>query len=202
MTNQANAMHEKYPDTHHDTYSKTLFGFWLYILSDFMLFATFFAVYVVLRKSTYGGLTQADIFNVPFNFAQTLVLLTSAFTIGIANIYVHKSHKIKTIFWMAITFALGLSFLILHSVDISRLMEMGYNWQRSAFLSAFYNLIGMHGIHTIFGLLWMIVLLVPVFRHGLTKTSVRRLSCLTMFWQFLNLVWLFIFTLVYLVGAN
>lgn len=202
MTHSNSSHHEAYPDGHHDVYSKTIFGFWVYLLTDFMLFATIFATYAVLYKSTYGGPSAKELFYIPFTLVQTLLLLFTSLTSGLGGIFAHRRGKNKTIVFFLITFLLGLAFMWMEYTEFSRLINSGNSWQRSAFLSAFFTLVGTHGLHMIFGLLWIIVLIVPVFKEGITAVSVKRLTCLRMFWQFLNIVWVFIFTIVYLLGVS
>lgn len=186
--------HESYPDTHHDPYSRTVFGFWLYLLTDFILFGALFAVYAVLRNSTFGGPSAKDLFQLSFLTIQTLVLLTSSFTAGLAGAAAHRKHKNHTILFFAITFLLGLIFMGMEMSELLRLVQGGNGWQRSAFLSAYFTIVGTHGIHMLFALLWVIVLIIPVLREGITLVSLRRLMCLKLFWQFLNIVWIFIFS--------
>lgn len=201
MTRSNAIVHEKYPDSHHDAYSKTVFGFWLYIISDFMLFATLFATYAVLRNSTFGGPASRDLFHLPITLFQTLVLLCSSFTIGLTGASAHRRNKSYTIAFAGITLLLGVIFIWMECIELSRLMVAGNSWQKSAFLSAFFTLIGTHGIHLLFGMLWIIVLIVPVVLSGVTPVSIKRITCLRMFWQFLNVIWIFIFTIVYLMGV-
>lgn len=185
---------EAYPDTHHDVYSRTVFGFWLYILSDFILFGALFATFAVLKHSTFGGPSARDLFDLPFIFVQALVLLTSSFTAGLGGASAHRKNKKLTIIFFGITFLLGLLFMGLEVSDLNRLIQSGNSWQRSGFLSAYFTLVGTHAVHMIFALIWVIVLIVPVWREGMTLPSLRRLTCLRMFWQFLNIVWVFIFS--------
>ncbi|MEM7175253.1 MAG: cytochrome c oxidase subunit 3 [Chlamydiota bacterium] len=201
MTKSAATYREKYPDSHHDTYSKTVFGFWLYLLSDFMLFATLFATYAVLRNSTFGGPSSHDLLHLPITLFQTLILLCSSFTIGLTGAAAHRRNKSYTIAFASITFLLGAVFLWMECIELSRLIAAGYGWQRSAFLSAFFTLIGTYGLHILFGLLWIAILILPVCFSGVTPVSIKRLTCLRMFWQFLNIIWVFIFTIVYLMGV-
>ena len=194
------AAHEHFPDTHHDPYSTTVFGFWVYLLTDFMMFATFFATYAVLRNGTAGGPSAHELFHLPFTLIQTLVLLFGTFASGLGKVAAHRRQKYWTIAFFGITFLCGAVFMGLEFTELTALVKSGNGWDRSAFLSAFFTLVGTHGLHVIFGLLWIIVLLLPVWRHGITPVSMRRLSCLSLFWQFLNLVWVFIFSFVYLLG--
>jgi cytochrome o ubiquinol oxidase subunit III len=200
MTDATHVEHEASPDTHHDIYSRTIFGFWLYLLTDFILFASFFATYAVLYKGTYGGPSVAGLFDLPFVLIQTCILLTSSFTAGLAGAFAHRKEKNRTILLFILTFILGFVFTWMEWIEFRHLIEDGNSWQRSAFLSAFFSLVGTHGAHMLFAMLWTIVLLIPVFREGLTLVSIRRLTCLRMFWQFINVVWVFIFTMVYMGG--
>ena len=188
-------------DAHEETYSKTVFGFWVYLLTDFVLFGTLFATYVVLRSGTYGGPSPKDLFNLPYTLIQTLILLISSFTSGLAGAMAHKGSKNWTVILFGITFLLGIIFMGMEWGEFSRFIGAGASWKRSAFLSAYFTLIGTHGVHMLFGLLWILVFIVPVVREGLTPVSVRRLTCLRMFWQFLNIIWIFIFSIVYLLGG-
>lgn len=202
MKNSSPIVHETHPDPHHDLYSKTVMGFWIYILTDFVLFAAFFACFAVLSKSTYGGPGAKELFTLPFGMAQTMILLSCAFTSGLGSVAAHRKDARSTVVFFTLTFLLGIAFAWLEFSDFSRLVHSGNGWQRSAFLSAYFTLVGTHAIHILFGLLWIIVLLIPVLREGITSDSIRRLTCLRMFWQFLNIVWVFIFTFIYFMGRG
>lgn len=193
--------HEAYPDTHHDVYSKTVFGFWIYLLSDFMLFATLFAAYAVLHKSTFGGPSGEELFNLPRTLIQTLILLTSAFTVGLGGAMAHRKNKWGTFSFFLVTFILGIAFIWMMGTEFTYLSAQGHNWKSNAFLSMFYTLIGIHGLHLIIAILWIPILMIPMFREGITLISIKRFTCLRMFWQFLNIIWIFIFNLVYLLGV-
>jgi len=196
------SVHENYPDPHHDVYSKTVFGFWVYIVTDFMMFAVLFATYDVLHNKTFGGPSSRELFNLPYTLIQTLILLVSTFTCGVGGVLAHRGNKNGTIAFFGITFLLGIAFMWMQLGEFAHLMGEGNNWQGSAFLSMFFTLVGTFGVHMIFALLWVIVLIVPVCLHGLTPVNIKRLTCLRMFWQFLNIVWIFIFTVVYLWGVK
>lgn len=193
--------HETFPDPHHDVYSRTTFGFWLYLLTDFVLFGTLFATYAVLAHSTYGGPCIRDIYDLPFTLAPVLILLTSSLTVGLGAAMAHRKNIKWTIALFGITFLLGVLFTGMEFYDFVRLINEGYSWDKSAFLSAYFTLVGTHSVHMIFALLWVIVLILPVVREGITHVSLRRLTCLKMFWQFLNIIWVFIFSFVYLLGG-
>jgi len=193
---------KRYPDAYHDAYSKTVFGFWVYLLTDFILFGTLFASYSVLHNSTFGGPSARELFHLPCALVQTLILLVSSFTIGLAGASAHRRDKNWTLLLFGITFLLGIAFVGMQIAEFDRLINGGNSWQKSAFLSAYFTLVGTHGIHMLFAILWVIVLVLPVWRQGITPVDIRRLTCLKMFWQFLNIIWVFIFSFVYLMGVK
>lgn len=184
-----------------DADSKTIFGFWVYLMTDCVLFAILFATFAVLRGNTFGGPGGRELFSLPFVLTETLILLTSSFTCGLAMLAVHRGARKQVLVWFAITFLLGVFFLSMELTEFSHLAREGNSWRRSGFLSAFFTLVGTHGLHIVTGLLWMAVLLVKTLRGGLVRATVRRLTMLSLFWHFLDIVWIFIFTIVYLMGA-
>ncbi len=192
---------ESIPDIHNDVYSKTIMGFWLYLITDFMLFATLFAVYAVLHKNNFGGPTTQDIINIKYVMIETLVLLVCSFTIGLAGACAHRKKKGWTIALFFVTFVFGALFMCMQFYEFVGYVKMGASWQRSGFLSAFFTVVGTFWVHIIIGVLWIIVFTVPVCIQGLTDVNVKRLTCLRMFWQFLSIVWAFIFSIVYLIGV-
>ena len=179
---------------------KVNFGFWVYLMTDLIMFAALFAVYAVLRNNTFGGITIRDIFNPPFVLIETLLLLTSSFTSGLGLLFARAGDKNKTIVLFATTFLLGAGFLAMELSEFSRLILDGNSFQRSAFLSSFFTLVGTHGLHITVGLLWMGILIVQILRRGLRKSYIQKLTLLTLFWHFLDIVWIFIFTIVYLMA--
>ncbi len=194
--------HEVYPDPHHDVYSKTIFGFWIYLLTDFVLFGILFATYAVLQDSTFQGPSAKDLFNPSYNLVQTLILLTSSLTVAFGGAFAHRRKKGMTIVFFVLTFILGLIFADMQYHEFSHVIQLGYSWKTSAFLSAYFTLVFTHTIHILVGLLWIIVLIIPVCVYKVTNESVKRLTCMRMFWQFLNIVWIFIFTMIYLLGVK
>jgi len=186
---------------HHEVHSKTVFGFWVYIMTDCILFSCLFATYLVLQNGTFGGPSSRDLFDLRFALIETILLLTSSFTSGLAMLSVPERNTKKLVAWFAVTFLLGASFVAMEITEFTHFVQDGHSWEKSAFLSAFFTLVGTHGLHVSTGLLWMIILIVPVMRHGLTPVSLKRLTCLRLFWHFLDVVWIFIFTLVYLMGV-
>lgn len=186
---------------HSQTNSKTFFGFWVYLMTDCVLFASLFATFAVLRNNTFGGPEGGELFSLPFVLTETLLLLTSSFTCGLAMLALHRLNKKQVMAWFSVTYALGLAFLIMEISEFRHLYNEGNSWRRSGFLSSFFTLVATHGLHITIGLLWMIVALVYLQRRGLTPFIKRRLMMLSMFWHFLDVIWIFIFTIVYLIGA-
>lgn len=189
------------PDPHQDTYSKTVLGFWIYLMTDCLLFATLFCTYAVLHNNTFGGPSSRDIFDLSTAFIETMILLFSSVTCGFAVLSSLRNDKIKAVAWLAASFALGASFVALELREFTHLVHEGNSWQRSAFLSSFFTLVGTHGLHVSIGLLWMAVMIAQVFLEGVTVFTFRRLVVFSMFWHFLDVVWIFIFTFVYLMGV-
>lgn len=179
---------------------KTVFGFWLYLMTDCVLFASLFATYAVLRSSTFGGPGGEALFSPNFALAETLILLTSSFTCGLGILAARRGQVRQVLILLGMTFALGLAFLGLEIHEFSHLYAEGDSWRRSGFLSAFFTLVGTHGLHITTGLLWMGVMLPRVRNGGLGRTNLRQLTMLSMFWHFLDVIWIFIFTVVYMMG--
>ena len=180
---------------------KNMLGFWIYIMTDCVLFATLFATFAVLRNNTFGGPPGRELFSLPSVLAETLILLTSSFTCGLAILASHKKDKTQVLGWLGLTFMLGLSFLFIELNEFHRLAIEGNSWHRSGFLSAFFTLVGTHGLHITIGLFWMALTMVKITQKGLTSSLVRKLTLLSLFWHFLDIIWIFIFTIVYMVGA-
>lgn len=181
--------------------SVTVFGFWIYLMTDCILFATIFATYAVLVDSVAGGPSGAQIFELPYVLIETFCLLVSSITYGFAMLAMHRGDKQKLLGWLAVTFLLGLAFIGLEINEFHKLISEGFGPNRSAFLSGFFTLVGTHGLHVICGLLWMAVLMFQVRAKGLTDTNQTRLRCLSLFWHFLDVVWICVFTVVYLMGV-
>lgn len=177
---------------------RTMFGFWIYLMTDLLMFAILFAVFAVLRNSTDGGPGAVDLLNPDLAFVETLLLLASSFTVGIGLIAAKQYKKTQTIVWFGLTFLLGAAFLAIELYEFYELVHAGHTMQSNAFLSAFFVLLGTHGLHIISGLLWIAVIFVFIAKRGLTHSTVRKLALLSLFWHFLDIVWIFIFTVVYL----
>lgn len=179
---------------------KHVFGFWVYLMTDLVIFAVLFAAYAVLQSNTFGGPTAQTLFSLPTALADTLILLTSSFTCGLAMLAAERKKANQTIAWLAVTFVLGATFLALELSEFSRFVGMGASWQTSAFLSSFFTLVGTHGLHISVGLLWILVAIVQIKMRGLTPSITSKISRFALFWHFLDIVWIFIFTMVYLLG--
>ncbi|WP_330925597.1 cytochrome o ubiquinol oxidase subunit III [Candidatus Sororendozoicomonas aggregata] len=188
-------------DDHSHDDSKTTFGFWVYLLSDCILFASIFATYAVLHENTFGGPGAKELFDMFFVLVETIILLTSSFTYGLAILAMHRGKKRQVLGWLVYTFLLGVAFLGMELYEFHHLVESGNSWQRSAFLSSFFTLVGTHGLHVFCGLIWMMIMMIQVRQHGLNNRNATRLTCLSLFWHFLDIIWICVFTIVYLMGA-
>lgn len=177
------------------------FGFWVYLMTDCVLFASLFAVYAVLHNNVVDGPSGADIFSLPYVLIETLALLTSSFTCGLAILAARQGLRRQVMIWLGVTCVLGLLFLGMELTEFHRLAAEGNSWRRSGFLSAFFTLVGTHGAHITVGLLWIAVLGGQLWHRGLTENTQRRLILFSLFWHFLDVVWIFIFSLVYLMGV-
>jgi cytochrome o ubiquinol oxidase subunit III len=185
----------------HHTENGTLLGFWIYLMSDCLVFACLFAMYAVLGRSYAGGPTGAQLFDLPLVAVNTSLLLLSSITYGFAMIEMQGSRLGGTLAWLAVTGLLGAGFIGIELHEFAHLIHEGAGPQRSAFLSSFFTLVGTHGLHVTFGLVWLAVLLVQLGQRGLIPENRRRLLCLSMFWHFLDVVWIGVFTFVYLMGV-
>jgi cytochrome o ubiquinol oxidase subunit 3 len=187
-------------EAHHPEGS-TMLGFWLYIMSDCLIFAVLFATYAVLSRSYAAGPSPADLFELPIVAVNTSMLLFSSITYGFAMLAMEKGSMRPTLIWLAVTGVFGATFIGLELSEFWHLIQEGAGPQRSAFLSAFFTLVGTHGLHVTVGIVWLITLMVQVRMHGLIVENRRRLMCLSMFWHFLDVVWIGVFSLVYLIGV-
>ena len=190
-----------YDDGSHHPQQGTLLGFWLYLMSDLLIFAILFATHAVLGRSYAAGPSGADLFDLPLVAVNTGLLLVSSITYGMAMIAMQHGRQANVLRWLAVTGVLGLGFLSLELYEFAHLIGEGAGPQRSAFLSSFFTLVGTHGLHVAFGCVWLFTLMTQVRRHGLTRENKRRLVCLSMFWHFLDVVWIAVFTFVYLMGV-
>lgn len=179
----------------------TKLGFWIYLMTDCVLFGALFATYIVLSGNTHGGVAGRDIFDMPFVLTETLILLTSSFICGLTMLAVAQKRKRLTLAGLSGVALLGVAFLTLELIEFTHLAGEGNSWQASAFLSAFFTLVGTHGLHIAIGLLWLVVIGWQVAHRGFTAGVSRRLSLFGLFWHFLDVIWIFIFTIVYLIGV-
>jgi len=186
---------------HPDTAANQAFGFWIYLMTDLVLFASIFATFAVLSRSYAGGPTGKELFNLRYLFVETMFLLFSSATYGLAVLALHNDRKNRVQVWLVVTFLLGSGFICMEINEFYRMILAGNGPQRSAFLSAFFTLVGTHGSHVTCGLIWMAVMMGQVMIKGLTTPVRSRLMRLSMFWHFLDIVWIGIFTIVYLMGV-
>jgi cytochrome o ubiquinol oxidase subunit 3 len=200
LPGQPSALRFHLSEEHHPQ-NGTLLGFWLYLMSDCLVFASLFAVYGVLGRNYAGGPTGAQIFELPVVALNTAFLLLSSITYGFAMLEMQRNGKRAMLAWLAVTGLLGACFLFLELREFSHLIAIGAGPQRSAFLSSFFTLVGTHGLHVTFGIVWLITLMVQVGKKGLIAENKRRLMCLSMFWHFLDVVWIGVFSFVYLMGV-
>ena len=184
-----------------DADNRTVFGFWVYLMTDCVLFGSLFATYAVLHQNTYGGPSGKDLFELPYVLVETLLLLTSSFTAGVAILAAKAGRKKQVIGWLIATFLLGLSFLVMELVEFHEILSSGYSWETSGFLTSFFTLVATHGAHITIGLIWIGVMIWRVWKLGVSQNNLRRLMIFSLFWHFLDVVWIFIFTIVYLMGV-
>ena len=189
---------------HHDDTDITVFGFWTYLMSDLILFGTLFIAFAVLSSHVPMGTPSAkELFGESLGFVltETFALLISSVTFGFAVLASYKKNVGQVLAWLAITWLFGASFIGMELYEFSHLVHEGHGPTTSAFLSAFFTLVGTHGIHVTSGLVWMILLMVQIKKNGLTLANTRRLACLSLFWHFLDIVWICVFSVVYLMGV-
>ncbi|HVF93121.1 MAG TPA: cytochrome o ubiquinol oxidase subunit III [Sphingomonas sp.] len=187
-------------EPHHPEGSSTMLGFWMYLMSDCLIFAMLFATYGVLGTSYAGGPGPRELFDLPLVALNTSMLLFSSITYGFAMLAMSDGKQRATQAWLAVTGLFGAAFLGIELYEFAHLIHEGAGPQRSAFLSSFFTLVGTHGLHVTFGLVWLVVLMVQVQAKGLISANRRRLMCLSLFWHFLDVIWIGVFTFVYLLG--
>jgi cytochrome o ubiquinol oxidase subunit 3 len=205
MTQQTHAETTEAPqfylkDDHHPEGSTNL-GFWLYLMSDCLIFAMLFATHAVVGRNYAAGPSPADLFDLKLVAINTAMLLFSSITYGLAMLQMERNAKAETLFWLGITGLFGLAFLGIELYEFSHMLAEGAGPTRSAFLSSFYTLVGTHGLHVTFGVLWLVTLMFQIGKHGLIPENRRRLMCLSMFWHFLDVIWICVFSFVYLMGV-
>lgn len=197
----------KAPSTHrmpleytHEEDALRIFGFWIFLATDLLLFASLFATYSVLYRHVGHGPGPLQIFDVTGFSAETFILLTSSFTCGLSTYSMHRGQKGWMMAWMAVTILLGISFISFELTEFVGDVAQGATLQTSAFLSAFFTLVGTHGAHVSLGIGWMTLIFIQLAVHGLTATTARKAFIVSLYWHFLDVVWIFIFTIVYLLG--
>ncbi|MCQ8781343.1 cytochrome o ubiquinol oxidase subunit III [Mangrovibrevibacter kandeliae] len=188
-------------EPHHPDGGSTMLGFWIYLMSDCLIFAILFASYGVIGGNYAAGPAPKDLFELPLVAVNTSFLLLSSITYGFAMLEMARNRQGATLAWLAVTGLFGLGFLSIELYEFAHLIAEGATPQRSGFLSAFFTLVGTHGLHVTFGTIWLVTLMVQVSRHGLIEANRRRLMCLSMFWHFLDVIWIGVFTFVYLLGV-
>ncbi len=184
----------------HPPGASTMLGFWLYLMSDCLIFAVLFATYGVLGRNYAAGPSGADLFDLRLVAVNTAMLLFSSITFGFAMLAMAKGNQGGTLRWLLVTLFFGLCFLGIELYEFAHLLHEGAGPQRSGFLSAFFVLVGTHGLHVTFGSIWLVTLMVQIMRKGLIPANQRRMACLSMFWHFLDVIWIGVFTFVYLLG--
>lgn len=193
------------PADHHDHPDlegmRTL-GFWIYLMTDVMIFGTFFATYIVLRGNTNGGPGPAELFELNGIIVSTIILLTSSYTCGLALLAMNNGKHRGLIGWLGVTALLGSIFIGLEIAEFVHLVHEGATMGSSAFLSAFFTLVGTHGLHVVIGIVWMIAVMIQLRRRGITPVTKRKVNVISLFWHFLDVVWIFVFTVVYLMGVS
>lgn len=187
-------------EPHHPEGHSTMLGFWMYLMSDCLIFAMLFAVYAVIGGNYAAGPAPKDLFDLPLVALNTSMLLLSSITYGFAMLAMVKNRTAQVQTWLAITGVFGLCFLGIELYEFAHMIHLGATPQRSGFLSAFFFLVGTHGLHVTFGCIWLVTLMVQVWRKGLIQANKRRLMCLSLFWHFLDVIWIGVFTFVYLFG--
>ncbi len=190
---------DDHEEHHHET--GTMLGFWIYLMSDCLIFGILFATYAVLGGNYAAGPSPSDLFEIDKILIATFMLLFSSITYGFAVLRMEKNDLNGTLLWLVITGLFGAVFLYMEYEEFAHLWHLGATPMASAFLSSFFFLVGTHGLHVLCGSIWLVVLLVQLKQRGLTHENKRRVMCLSMFWHFLDLIWIAVFSLVYLTGV-
>lgn len=181
--------------------SLKIFGFWIFLATDMILFGTLFATFVVLRTHVATGPSGQQLFDIQGFIEETFILLTSSFTGGMATFFMRRGSVRGTVGWLLVTAVLGASFVSLEITEFLHYISLGATIQTSAFLSAFYTLVGTHGAHVSLGIVWMLAIVIQLLRYGITAATARKVFVVNLYWHFLDVVWVFIFTVVYLTGV-
>ncbi len=190
--------HHDHAHEHHDDGNKTVVGFWMYLMGDCLIFAVLFATFGVLLNGTADGPSGKELFKLGFVLSETVVLLLSSFTFGLAMLGMQAGKRNQVVGWLAMTGVLGAVFIGMELYEFAELIHEGATPDVSAYLSAYFTLVATHGLHVTFGLLWLAIMIHQVLKFGLDGIVRRRLACLSLFWHFLDLIWICVFTFVYL----
>ncbi len=190
--------HHDHAHEHHDDGNKTVVGFWMYLMGDCLIFAVLFATFGVLLNGTADGPSGKELFKLGFVLSETVVLLLSSFTFGLAMLGMQAGRRNQVVGWLAVTGVLGAVFIGMELYEFAELIHEGATPDVSAYLSAYFTLVATHGLHVTFGLLWLAIMIHQVLKFGLDGIVRRRLACLSLFWHFLDLIWICVFTFVYL----
>ena len=188
-------------DRHHNSDATDIFGFWLYIMTDCILFASLFATFLVLHHPGAVGPPLKPLIDLPYVLLETLFLLASNFTYCLAIFGLNKNKLSAVIFWLILTFMLGSGFVIMEAKEFIHLSVEGYVWNLSGAASTFFTLVGTHGFHVTIGLLWILIMIIQLLIFNIDRDVIRRMVYLGLFWNFLDIVWIFLFTIVYLMGT-
>ncbi|WP_411345169.1 cytochrome o ubiquinol oxidase subunit III [Paenibacillus sp. WLX1005] len=202
MAQAATHGHDHHHDHgHHDPQELKLLGFWIFLITDVVLFGTLFATYVVLHHNTAGGPSASEIFEMPGVIAETFILLTSSFTSGLAVLAMNQGKVKQLISWLAVTWVLGAAFIFLEVDEFIKMVHEGFNFGTSAFATSFFTLVGTHGLHVSMGLGWMLLIMIQLGRKGITDVTRGKVNVLSLYWHFLDAVWIFLLSVVYLMGV-
>lgn len=188
-------------DYHYDAEGTDVFGFWLYIMTDCVLFASIFAAFLVLHQPGSFGPSLKPLIDLPYVLGETFFLLASNFTFGLAILCMYRDKLNSLRIFLILTFILGAGFVCMEINEFVELVHKGYAWHTSGAASAFFTLVGTHGLHVSIGLLWILTMIFQLSIFKINKTTKRRMVYLGLFWNFLDIVWIFVFTIVYLMGA-
>ncbi|MHA7582717.1 cytochrome o ubiquinol oxidase subunit III [Paenibacillus vandeheii] len=186
---------------HHDPQELKILGFWFFLISDVILFSVLFATFIVLRDNSAGGPVLSELIKMPGVIAETFILLTSSFTSGLAVLAMNQGKVKQLISWLAVTAVLGASFIALEVTEFVELIHEGFSYTTSASSGAFFTLVGTHGLHVSLGLIWMIGLMLQLKKRGITDVTRGKINVISLYWHFLDVVWIFLLSIVYLMGV-
>lgn len=187
--------------SHHDANATDVFGFWLYIMTDCILFGCLFATYLVLNNGSEHTVSLKNYLNLKDILIETFLLLASNFTFCLAMLNGYQKKMIATQFFLLLTFILGAAFVAMELTEFHHLALEGFRWDISGQASAFFTLVGTHGLHVSIGLCWILILMIQMPLFSINEVMIKRMTYLGLFWNFLDIVWIFVFTIVYLMGA-